>query len=159
MIDEVTNDWIEHYKNPKNRHGIAWEFALAGFLPHGVDPDNPEVIEILNSDKQKMSKEISVSDLKSVCPFCGGNWEYNAYFSPDGLVVSCKDCGAIVDAHIADARPTEDAIRARVEMLEQMVEKFIGLGSTLIDATSVAVHPKECEEWFDATDEWYGAQQ
>ena len=55
MVDEVTNDWIEHYKNPKNRHGIAWELALAGFLPHGVDPNNPGVIEILNSDKQKMS--------------------------------------------------------------------------------------------------------
>jgi len=59
-----------------------------------------------------------------------------------------------------DELEAEDvALRARVEMLEQMVEKFIGLGSTLIDATSVAVHPKECEEWFDATDEWYGAQQ
>lgn len=65
-----------------------------------------------------MSEEISVSDLKSVCPFCGGNWEFNAYFSPDGLVVSCKDCGAIVDAHVVDARPIEDALNKSIAELE-----------------------------------------
>ena len=72
-----------------------------------------------------MSKEIDVSDLKSVCPFCGGIWEFNAYFSPDGLVVSCKDCGAIVDAHIADVRPLEDILRAERDEAREMVEKLI----------------------------------
>jgi len=67
--------------------------------------------------------------------------------------------------HVADEQIDKivaeetNALQARAEKLEAMVERLIGLGSTLIDATSVAVHPKECEEWFDATDEWYGAQQ
>jgi hypothetical protein len=95
-----------------------------------------------------MSKEISVSDLKSVCPFCGGSWVYNAYFSPDGLVVSCKSCGAIVDAHIADARPIEDALNKRIEELESERDEARAIVEQLIVAEngialSTGKHPDE----------------
>jgi hypothetical protein len=113
------------------------------------------------------------------CPFCGWQpeevkWreigkktrEYSLYYCPNEECPSYFTKPGSMTAEDWNNRPIEDALQERNAELESerdearaMVEKFIGLGSTLIDATSVAVHPKECEEWFDATDEWYGAQQ
>ena len=112
-----------------------------------------------------------MSELKE-CPFCGQQpkgtkyrefgkktREYFLYHCPNKECPSYFTKPGSMTAEDWNNRPIEDALCARAERAEQMVERLIGLGSTLIDATSVAVHPKECEEWFDATDEWYGAQQ
>jgi len=68
-----------------------------------------------------------------------------------GLYSGCDTAETMAEAILAS--------REHAERAEQMVEKLVGLGSTLIDATSVALYPNECKEWFDAEDEWYGAQQ
>ena len=110
-----------------------------------------------------------MSELKN-CPFCGSEDTARLLYNDRADVERCRNCNLSIVVPFGftmwNNRPIEDALQERNAELESerdearaMVEKFIGLGSTLIDATSVAVHPKECEEWFDATDEWYGAQQ
>lgn len=53
-MKEVTDDFVECFSKPENRTGVMWMMIKMGPLPVGVDPDDPRVKAILESDAPRV---------------------------------------------------------------------------------------------------------
>ena len=47
VINDTTNDWVECYTKPENRTGFTWRMSKLGFIPVGVNINDPRVVALL----------------------------------------------------------------------------------------------------------------
>jgi len=126
-----------------------------------------------DEEKKLLSEKRIVAEMSEElkpCPFCGSTkYVGKDWINPNGeepceideLYESawCEICGVSMmqDWNDWNARPIEDAIRARAERAEQMVEKLIEAGSVLIetfqDFPDFEEYP-EVGNWDTLVDEW-----
>lgn len=74
-----------------------------------------------------------MSELKP-CPFCGGEAEL-CYSEVD---IFCRKCNVMQETEMWNTRPIEDALQARAEKAEEMVERLIEAGDDLAGFTMSA---------------------
>jgi len=85
------------------------------------------------------------------CPFCGGEAEL-CYSEVDTF---CRKCNVMQETELWNRRPIEDALRARAERAEAMVERLLVAGRDLLRVTDEDF-PKVSERWIALVEEWEG---
>ena len=92
-----------------------------------------------------------MSEKLKQCPFCGGEAEL-CYSEVDTF---CRKCNVMQETELWNRRPIEDALRARAERAEAMVERLLVAGRDLLRVTDEDF-PKVSERWIALVEEWEG---
>jgi len=93
-----------------------------------------------------------MSELKP-CPFCGSA---DIRTEPGINLNYCDKCSAEANIEHWNTRPIEDALQARAEKAEEMVERLIGIGNALKNNTPFEspTYGVTTHEWDMAVSDW-----